>query len=302
MFIKNFFTAHQITKFEHTKMQQSNGTRDVRTILSAAIYWIILGEFVFSFLVSSNPLSLSVVADRIIDALSVSMVFLVNRVASKPPDEHYSYGFHRVETLLNVSVIVLFAIIAVISLFSSTLLMLSHAKVTSYSTFMASVISLPLILAATILMKHDQTSNFYVLFLHSFQDLIIVLMVLILSIFSIYFGLYYLEYFGNYVIVGIIIFGNRNVFKTNLRRLMEGSSINIKEVEKTIKDEFPGAHHLHVWDICEHERVATLHMRFAETTQIGEIDSIRERAKKRLREFGITHVTIQIESKHTKDN
>ena len=272
------------------------------SVIAAFIFWTIFGGFTVSYLISVNPLSLSVMADRAVDALSITMVFLINRVAAKPPSSHYSYGFHRSESLMNIVVIASFVAIALLSLYSSTVEFARNQSVSPFSTLVASVVALPLILLASLLIRTGKESNFYVIFLHSVQDLLIVLLVLILSITSIFLGSAYLIYLGNYAVIGLIVFGNRNVFKRSFTVLMEGSSVDVDKVEETIEKEFPNAHHLHIWDICEHQRVATLHLSFPSTTRIGEIDSVRNMVESKLKNFGITHVTVQIESKTSEEN
>ena len=92
-------------------MSSNQGNTPYRDLLTASIYWIILGIFLYSYFQTRNPLSLSVATDRVVDALSISFIFLVNRIARKPGDEYHSYGFHRAEVILNTTVILLFVAI-----------------------------------------------------------------------------------------------------------------------------------------------------------------------------------------------
>jgi len=239
----------------------SGSENDLSNSLATIIFWAVLGEFVYSYAISSNPLSLSVIADRFVDAISISMVFIVNNIAMRPPSKRYSYGFHRIESLMNIGVIMLFIGIALLSLYSSTVQLLTGGS----------------------------------------SDLVIIVLALILSFLS--FQLHYslIDYFGNYAVIILLIYGNRKIFTRTVKILMEGSPDNIAKIEKAIEREFPMAHHLHVWDICEHQRVATLHLSFPKTSKLYETDLIRNKVEQRLRSFGITHITIQIESNETSD-
>jgi len=279
----------------------SSSENNISNFLAAIIFWAVLGEFLYSYLISANPLSLTVIADRFIDAFSITMVFVVNNIAIKPPSKRYSYGFHRVESLMNIGVIVLFIGIALFSLYSSTIQLFTGWSSSSYSTFFASIISIPLIILATLLLRSGKESNFHVLFLHSIQDLVIVILALTLSFVSFRFHYSLIDYLGNYAVIAVLIYGNRKIFTRTVKILMEGSPDNITKIEKAIEREFPMAHHLHVWDICEHQRVATLHLSFPKTSKLYETDLVRNRVEQRLRSFGITHVTIQIESDEVSD-
>lgn len=277
-------------------MERSESSLRVRNVITAGIYWLILGIFLYSYVNSGNPLSLSVVSDRIVDALSISLIFVINRIAEKPLDEHFSYGYHRAETLMNVFVIVLFLSIAVIAAVETTMLLTSHVSRPVTSTAFASLISLPLILIAAFFMESHEGSNFRVMFLHALQDIAIVILTLALAAFTYYTSMYYVGYIGSYFVLIVIIYGNRKIFSRNITVLMEGSAVNIDSIEESIRDEFPNAHHLHVWDMCQHERMATLHLRVPASMTIGDLDTTKASIEQKLHSYGVTHVTIQFES------
>ena len=277
-------------------MSSNQGNAPYRDLLTASIYWIILGIFLYSYFQTRNPLSLSVATDRVVDALSISFIFLVNRIARKPGDEYHSYGFHRVEVILNTTVILLFVAMAIYSALMTTQLLLTNAIRSPASTVVSSIIAVPLLLLAAFTMQRDKKSNFRVMFIHTLQDLEIISVTLVFSLASEYFIGPSLSYIGSYAVILIILYGNRNMFRRNFNMLMEGSQVSVREVEDKIKKEFPNAHHLHIWDICQHQRVATLHLSVPPCTKIGEVDKTKTAIKSLLLTYGVNHVTIQFES------
>lgn len=270
-------------------------------VLVALIYWAILGLFLYSYIESGNPLSLSVTSDRLVDALSISMVFLVNRISDKPSDEFHSYGFHRVETLLNMSIITLFVAISAYSAILTTELLIRSIPISSSSTALSSIITIPLLIVTGVAIEHDEKSNFRVMFIHTLQDLVIIIVALALSLLSFYFLGQYLTYIGSYAVLFIILYGNRNIFRRSVNILLEGSPVSVKEVERMIRAEFPNAHHLHIWDICQHQRVATLHLSVSPQMRIGELDYKRKDIEGKLSKYGVNHVTLQFESNSGDD-
>ncbi|OWP56235.1 MAG: hypothetical protein B2I17_07040 [Thermoplasmatales archaeon B_DKE] len=270
-------------------------------VITALLYWIILGLFLYSYLESGNPLSLSVTSDRLVDALSISMIFLVNRISNKPTDEFHSYGFHRVEALLNILIITLFIAISAYSAILTTELLIHGIPISSGSTALSAIITIPLLIVAGVTIEHDEKSNFRVMFIHTLQDLAIIIVALAFSLLSFYFFSQYLDYLGSYIVLFIILYGNRNMFRRSVNILLEGSSVSVKEVEEMIRKEFPNAHHLHIWDICQHQRVATLHLSILSQMQIGELDSVRKDIEGILSKYGVNHVTVQFES-NSEDN
>ncbi len=263
----------------------NRGNTLYRNTIAASIYWIILGIFLYSYLHTGNPISLSVATDRVVDALSISFIFLVNRIAGKPGDAHHSYGFHRVETLLNTSVILLFTAMAVYSALETTHLLLTNAVRSPGSAVIPSIMALVLLLISAFFLDKDEKSNFSVLFNHTFQDLGAIIVTLAFSLASEYFTGLPLDYIGSYAVLVIIIYGNRKMFGRNINILLEGSPVSIKEVEDRIREEFPNAHHLHIWDICQHERVATLHLSVPSFMKIGDLYSTKARIEDRLSSY-----------------
>ncbi len=287
-------------KTERTRTPRPESSR--LTVLAIVIYQTVLAVFLFSFLESKNPLSLSMVADRFVDAISITLIPVINWFTQKPSSGQFSYGYHRAETFMNFSATILFVFLSIISAISSSYIFFTHVDVPSLSTFNASVISVPLVLVAATLLRSSKSSNFYVIFLHSLQDLVATISVLLISLLSIYSNLYYMDSVGNFLVLGIILYGNRKLLGRSVTVLMEGTSSDVESIAESLEQEFPGVHHLHIWDICEHQRMATLHMNVAPKMQLAETNLIKSSIEKRLSEYGITHVTIQFEPSYRSSN
>ncbi len=266
-------------------------------IMAGIIYWLILIMFLYSYIKSNNPLALSVAADRLVDALSIMMIFVVNWISKKPVDDFHSYGYHRAEALLNIFIIVLFIAVAVYSAYITTIMLITGKISSDGLTAILSLISIPLLLVAVMLMDRDKKSNFRVMLMHSIQDIFILISAALFSIIAYYSHLSFIEYTGSYVVLFIILYGNRKLFRRDINVLLEGSSVNIKEVEERLTEEFPEAHHLHIWDICQHERVATVHITVTPSTRIGDLEDMKNKISNRLLEYHVNHVTVQFESK-----
>ena len=142
----------------------------------------------------------------------------------------------------------------------TTQLLLANAVRSPGSAVIPSIAALVLLLIAAFFMDKDEKSNFSVLFIHTIQDLGAIMVTLAFSLASAYFTGLPLDYIGSYAVLVIILYGNRKMFGRNINILLGGSPVSIREVEDMVRAEFPNAHHLHIWDICQHQRVATLHL------------------------------------------
>ncbi len=178
----------------------------------------------------------------------------------------------------------------------TTRLPLTNAVRSPGSAVIPSIAALVLLLIAAFFMDKNERSNFSVIFNHTIQYLGAIILTLAFSLASGYFSGLPLDYIGIYAVLVIIIYGNRKMFGRNINILLEGSPVNIKEVEDRIREEFPNAHHIHIWDICQHERVATLHLSVPSFMKIGDLYSTKATIEDRLSKYGLNHVTIQFES------
>lgn len=108
------------------------------------------------------------------------------------------------------------------------------------------------------------------------------------------------------ILIGLIIIaGSWNVIKGSAHILMEGTPacINIRDLEGDIR-RFPGVaevHDLHVWNICSHHAVLSVHV-VLDDQSAGQWETVMTELKRLLRdEHGIEHSTIQMEQRRCED-
>jgi cobalt-zinc-cadmium efflux system protein len=91
------------------------------------------------------------------------------------------------------------------------------------------------------------------------------------------------------------------ITKQSAHILMEGAPHRLKPdaIRADLIDHIPGVedvHHIHLWSLTQERHLVTLHARIQANTDPDEsLASIKARLVK---QFGVEHVTVQIEKKH----
>ncbi len=258
------------------------------------IYLSIIAIFTFLYSLAFQPIFLAILGDRIIDGISIFTAFLIFRTNEKPRDEKYSYGYHRIEVLGSLILIVSFSIIAVFSVIES-LLYYPAGKVPALY-FIGLFGSIPLIILSAYILRERDNSTGSALYLHTIQDAFTV----IVSILSLFF-LYYLD--SRFVVLGgtllvllIIFYMNRKLFLNNITIMMEGTTADARSIYEKLSVIYPEVHHVHIWDICDHEKAATMHFTASPSTTLDELEGIKNQVTDLLNKEDISHVTIQFET------
>lgn len=275
---------------------QSISDNNYRVLVSALLYWVLLISFVLSYILSQNSISLVLVADRIIDAVGMSIALGSQRIVEKPPTAQFTYGFHRFESLSSTGMIVAFILLLVYS----GLVSYGHSGSTvssdQFPTLYASILSLFTLPIISYLLRGNKNITTETMNIHTLQDIITSALALVSSIILLFIQSGFLEFLFSVIIIFGSVLLNRDLVYRNLRLLMEGTELNSIEIEKALKDSFPMVHHLHIWDVCRHYRLATVHVYADGGSRLDELDVIRNKISEYLYGQGINHLTIQFET------
>ncbi len=272
-------------------MCERNKNRDFERLLmdrGVVVFWVSFSLLVLVFLVTNNVIALSEAVHSLFDALVVSFSIYAYSVID---GKNYTYGAHRLEVLsalLNTSVVIAGSIVSVaLSLVYLEFHVQERESLVVLSSF---AIALLLLFAAR---HHDKGVR-----LHAISD---VASYLIGGTGALLILLLKLGDLANLVVALAVVFSvsalNYKDLKESFYVLMERSPVNVEEVTARVKDVFPGVHHVHVWAICQHTKIATLHVREEPNVTLRELDEKRKKIEEILKEFNITHVTVQFESK-----
>lgn len=271
------------------------------TISFVLIASYMVAEFIGGFL--TNSLALISDAGHMLSdaaALGLSLSALVFGAKAATPSKTYGYKrFEILAALLNGVVLVVLAVF----IFIEAIERLS-APPTVMGQGMIIISSIGLIVnivVAWILHSKGSKENLNIrsAFLHVIGDLLGSVGAIIAAILIILFGWYIADPIASMIVSMLIIYSGWHILKESVNILMEAKPVHIDsdkiicqlaEIEGVI-----GIHDLHIWMITSDFSSMTIHLKVKPNV---DRDTILERAKSILsKEFGINHVTIQIEGR-----
>lgn len=254
--------------------------------------------------------SISITADSIHDfgdAISILISLILEKISKKKPNQDYTFGYLRYSTLgaLITSTILLIGSLFII--ISSIKRLFNPVEVNYDGMLLLSIIGIIVNLIATRITSNSDNLNEETVSLHMLEDVLGWICVLIGSILIRFTNLYIID---PILSIGVSLFILINVIKKykNIFEILlekKPTRINIEEIKKHLLtiEEVKDIHHIHIWTIDGLNNYITLHVFIEESILSKELESIKKKINKELKEHGINHSTIEFEVKkcHEKD-
>ncbi len=269
--------------------------RRSRVAIATALYWVLFLGFLLSFIASGNAISMALTSDRVVDAGGMTIALASYSIVQLPPTGKLTYGYHRFESLSSVLLIIAFILLLLYTAIISIPEIYSPSIHSPIYTVYSSVLSLLLLPFIAFLLHGDENLTTRTMSVHTLQDIFTTALALGGSLILIFYPSGLVLFLSSIVIIAVSISMNWKLISRNVRLLMEGTDINAAEIEAALKGKFPMVHHLHIWDVCRHYRVATVHVYAAGENSLHELEPVRKEIDDYLRKYGVNHLTLQFE-------
>lgn len=246
--------------------------------------------------------SMAILADALHDlgdSFSLGLSWYFAKISDKKPSETFSYGYKRFSLLA--------ALVNGIVLFGGSLIILSEAiprlihpeHSNAKGMFVFALFGIVVNGLAVLRLKSGKTMNERVVTWHLLEDVLGWVAVLIVSIVMLFKDIHILDPILSVLITLYILW---NVFK-NLKKTIllflqgvpEDISISIVESELKKLDNVEKVYHTHIWSQDGEHNILTTHIVIAEDLDWNDVDSLKEKARSRLKDLDIEHATIEIE-------
>ena len=238
------------------------------------------------------------------DILAVLFSFVALAISSRPPTSSLTYGYHRFEVLASlVNGVSLFAIVGIIMYQAYVRLLAPQPILVLGTGAFASVAIVLNIVASRILniaqakTPDDEDENVASVELHLFGDALSSLAVIVGAAAVYLTGQNYLDPLVA-AFIGLIVL--RSAIKTMMQGgaiFLERSPLKDMGVLRQKLSDVEGVvdvHDLHVWRICSHITVASVHA-CLDAEGRSNYTSVRNQLEHEMNKIGIDHVTIQLE-------
>ena len=268
-----------------------------RLVYASAAYWFIFAILLAGAIMSGSSSMISESMHQLFDAVSVTFAFVSSVMAVRPAPEQLSYGYHRLE---NVSVIMNAAALiggAVFSFYIATARFIAGSPVEPGSGLFTSVIALPVLMLTTLFLDrhtHDIAERSVVI--HAIADTATLAVVIVTLTILHFYDIVMIDTISAYLITVVFIVTSIPIMKEGMRILLDIAPENIGEIEDALKAESSGVHHVHIWTMCSHMKIATIHVLESGGKSLSELEVERAALEKVMASYGINHTTIQFES------
>jgi cobalt-zinc-cadmium efflux system protein len=297
-------TSHVHT--ERINVQNANGIR--RLILALFVNLVLTVVQVIGGIISG---SLALVADALhnfSDAAALLITLIARKWSEKPADENRTFGYKRAEligAMINLTTLIL---IGVYLLFEAIMRVFEPEPIAGWIVVIIACVALVVDVITALLtyaMSKDSL-NIRAAFLHNVADALSSVAVIIAGTLIIFYEWYIVDTICTFLIAGYVLFHGYIEIQSVIRILMQSvpADIDINEVTKRLEkiENIKEVHHLHVWELNEHERSLEAHVVITESGH-QDAEIIKGQIKDILNEsFHISHSTIEFEYESQSEN
>jgi cobalt-zinc-cadmium efflux system protein len=250
----------------------------------------------------TNSLALlSDAAHVFLDLFALVLSLGALKLASLPPTETRTYGWHRTEVLASLVNGVTVFLIGVGIFYEAWGRVLNPQKVNSLPMFIIAFVGLVMnLLSAYALRSHSRHDlNVKSAFLHVLGDAAASLGVIAGGVIMYLWGLYILDGIIS-IGIGLVVFvGAFRVLRDSVHILLEGvpRGLKVADVLADIKavEGVEDIHHLNVWAVCSHIVILSAHVNIRPAFKEKQALVIYNIDQMLIQKFHISHTTLQVE-------
>ncbi|MBN2667313.1 MAG: cation transporter [Bacteroidales bacterium] len=252
-------------------------------------------------IVSGSIALMSDAAHNFSDVISLIISWVANRLSRREATLTRTFGFRRSEILaafINSATLIIVSIVIIIEAVKR---ISSPEEVSAGIMIWMAVASLIVNGLSALVLHRDSRENMNMrsAYLHLFGDMLTSVAVLAGGLAVRYMGWNWADSIISVAIALYLLWLSRGIFVSSLRIIMQFTpeDINIKEIASEI-EKIPGVrniHHVHVWQINEHDLMFEAHLDLEEDVRVSGFEEILGRIKTLLAGTNIRHVTIQPE-------
>jgi cobalt-zinc-cadmium efflux system protein len=236
------------------------------------------------------------------DVLSLIISYLATRFTSKKASSKRTFGYKRAEIMAAFINSATLIIVAVILMIEAVERFIKPEPVAPSLVIWLSALGILANGASVLLIRKDAGHNMNMksAYLHLLTDMMASVAVLAGGILMYYFQIFWIDPLLTIAIGAYLIYMGYDLLKSSTKMLMlfTPEAIEVDEIVGVIGSIPPikNVHHVHIWQLNEHEIHLEAHIDFNENISLQEFDCVlKEIEEKAHHHFGISHVSIQPE-------
>ena len=259
---------------------------------------IVVFELFFGFLIQSMAL-ISDAVHNLSDIAAMSFTYWAEKVSRRPANERKTYGYLKIEFIAAfINSLVLSVVIAFV-FWESLQRLMTPADIPGKTMLWVAVVAFMGNGAATLLLKRISGRNFNIraAWLHSMQDALFSLGVIIGALLITFFGWRFID---PLISIFICVFIVREIYKIvrhTINALLDAvpADVDFNEVKKDLLaiPSVAEVNDLHIWQTGTRQKLLSAHLKSADDSPNHE-EIIRAVQEMLMHKYGINHTTIQL--------
>ena len=246
--------------------------------------------------------SLSLLSDaghNLSDVFSLALVIVGLHLVKVHSNKRYTYGYKKSTILISLANAILLLVAVGVIIAESVHKLRNPAVINGTTISWTAGVGILINGLTTLLLMRGQKGDINIrgAFLHMAADTLVSIGVVISGIIISHTGWFIIDPIIGIVIAIVILISTWELLRYSMRLALDGvpEGIEVEEVIKAMRDSahVTDVHHLHVWAMSTTENALTAHVVIDDE---HEATAVRKALKEALREHGITHATIEIES------
>lgn len=252
-------------------------------------------------IISGSMALLSDAAHNFSDVLSLVISFFANKLAKRGATEKETFGLRRSEILAAFINSATLIVIAILILSEAIQRLINPVAISAGLVIYLAIAGILVNGISALFLRNDsqQNMNMRSAYLHLFTDMLTSVAVLLGGLAIKYLNWNRIDGVLSIIIAIYLIYMSLGILRSSLRIIMqftpEGIDVNIIAADIEMIQGVKNIHHVHVWQINEHNLMFEAHIDMSEDIKISSFESILTDINSVLRKNGITHSTIQPE-------
>lgn len=274
-----------------------------RLLFSIVLNIIITASQIVGGLISGSLALISDAVHNLSDVISLIISYIANLLTNKKKQTlHKTFGFKRAEIIAAFVNSATLIIIAVFLAIEAVKRFNNPQEIGSEIVIWLALVAILGNGLSVLLLRRDANHNLNMrsAYLHLITDMFTSVAVFIGGLLMKYYQIYWIDALLTIIISVYLLYMSWEIFIDSLKILMlfAPSHLEIKDIQREIIsiDEIANIHHVHIWQLNDHDVHFEAHIQFKDDIPLSKFDGICQNVEKILLEkFHINHSNLQPE-------
>jgi len=272
-----------------------------------SLWWTILLNLAITLaegiggLISGSMALISDATHNFSDVLSLIISYVANRLTRRKATTAQTYGFKRSEILAAFINSTTLIVLAIFILVEGVQRFFVPETINAQWVIWLALASIVVNGLSVLFIRKDAEGNMNIRssLLHLFSDMMTSVAVLLGGLAMMYFQWYWVDSLFSVLIALYLLYSSWGILKASLKIMMQFTPDEV-DVDKMVAgiskiSGIKNIHHVHLWQIDEHELMLEAHVDMEKDVSISEFEKVLEEIKKVVDGYNIHHVNIQPE-------